>query len=101
MDIVAVAMSKRYTDKRIVETVPLLADLPEKVAALDEALESADEVLDQIPVISDDATQEHRVLEVNDIDPTLSVSGKVADAKIVGDRLAEICEALKTLGIDI
>lgn len=101
MDIVTYALSKRYTNRKIDDAIPLLADLPEKVAELDRATEEANTILVQFPIISEDDKQEVRVLEDVDIDPTLSVAGKVADAKAVGDKIEEILVALRSLGVNI
>ena len=101
MDIIAYALSKKYTNKKIDETVPLLSDLPEKVEALDQATEDAKSVLANYPILQEGETEEHYVLEDTDIDTTLSVAGKAADAKVVGDQIAAICAALRKLGVNI
>lgn len=102
MDIIAYALSKKHTNKKIDETVLLLSDLPEKVEALDQVTEDAKSVLANYPILLEDGeAEEHYVLENTDIDTTLSVAGKAADAKVVGDQIAAICAALRKLGVNI
>jgi len=102
VDVITYALSKKYTNKKIDETVPLLSDLPEKVEALDQVTEDAKSVLANYPILLEDGeAEEHYVLENTDVDPTLSVAGKAADAKAVGDKLSVIISALRSLGINI
>ena len=71
----------------------LIGNTPEREAALQEAIEKAESALEQIPVLNDNIAK-HYVQEDIDIDDTLTVTGKVADAGATGKRLNSIVQQL-------
>ena len=58
--------------------------------------EIIDEVTERFPILAEEAEETVYVLENSDIDTTLSAAGKVADAKVVGDKINQLSEEITT-----
>lgn len=65
----------------------------EAEAARDNIQEDLESLKERMPVVGKDP-ETHYVLEQSDIDDTLSVAGKVADAKVVGEKIGELSEEI-------